>query len=102
MDRDLSDTRLVEKVLEAGLYGAYMPKPTYTATVLIGMPMGDYTIGGAFTTASSGTSVIDLVVRHEESITKMLGLGIQSKLVSVAGSSTTLFSGTSVYATIGF
>ncbi len=34
LDRDRSDPRLIESLLKAGLYGAYLPKPGYTALVL--------------------------------------------------------------------
>jgi hypothetical protein len=94
--------------LSGGMYSEFTLGPvglsnnSYTVTGLLGMPMGDYVIGAGYTTASGGTSVIDLVMRHEASITKTLGVGIQGKLVSVSGSTTTLFNGTSVYATIGF
>lgn len=33
-DKEASDSRLIKKLLEAGLYGAYLPKEEYTAVVL--------------------------------------------------------------------
>ena len=34
MDKDASDQKLIKKLLEAGLYGAYLPKKDHTAIVL--------------------------------------------------------------------
>lgn len=34
MDKDKSDERVVRKILDAGLYGAFLPKKDYTAVVL--------------------------------------------------------------------
>jgi hypothetical protein len=34
MDRDVSDERLIKSLLDAGLYGAYLPKADHTALVL--------------------------------------------------------------------
>ena len=75
---------------------------TYTVTGLLGMNMGQYTLGVGYTTGSSVSSVVDLVIRHEAALTKTLGIGIQGKILTMAGSTTTLFNGTSVYSTIAF
>jgi len=34
MDKDFSDLRLIKSLLDAGLYGAYLPKPDHTTLVL--------------------------------------------------------------------
>jgi hypothetical protein len=73
---------------------------SYTLGALLGMPMMGHTLGASVNYSSTGTTSLGVVMRHEMPITSHIGLGIQGNVLTSSGSTVTLFSGSSVYATI--
>lgn len=73
---------------------------SYTVGALMAFPFMGHTMGASVTYASTGTTSLGLVMRHEMPLTNHIGLGISGTVLTSSGGSTTLFNGSSVYATI--